>query len=347
MVTGIDRLYLVTQNHDLTRAKLDSRTDKKWVSVPNIETGELEYQEVTREVKYYNDKLTGISVDLNEHGLLVKFNPNRILTGTHHAIRPQGEVMDAVEKTRKILTAKNIHVDFAGSAVSQIDLCRQNSLSYPIEAYFPAFNVLNLNRLTRTGYEKGFYFSSSHSEGVFYDKTHQCKKEFNEVGLPETLTRFEIRFKDKRTVSANLKANSIEGLELVDIEQVYNTYANNRIFNNSRQLTIQPASDALGKYLKSKENGLKDFVNHLLLMRGGTTSIMEGLIDAFGSLEAFRHECVSVHGMKRNTFKYALDRLKEQDSMFQKVMIKQGIKTHDLVHELRDKFNLITLQKVA
>jgi len=341
LTTGIDRLYLNTKDFDISSAKLDKRTMETWYTSFDLETGEEVQTLVNKSSKFLNDKATGITVNVNEDGLLCVFNPNRILTGTHHEVRPQAEVGEAVQKVGAHLKAKNISIDFEGAGISHIDLCRQAQLTYPIEAYFPAFNTLNLNRLKRTGYEKGFYFSSSHSEGVFYDKAHQCRQEFKVKGLPETLTRFEIRFNDRRTVGANLKANNLHGLNMVNVDHVFNNYATKRIFNNSKQLSIQPASGALGKYLQQKENGLMTFVNHLLLMRGGSTSIVSGILDAFGSLDAFRHECVSVHGMDRTTFYRNWKKILSQDDMYQRVMLKKGVTSVDLVAELKEKFELV------
>lgn len=340
LTTGIDRLYLHTKDFDISSARLDQRTTTMWQTTQNIETGEEEQVQVTKTAKYWNDKATGISISVNDDGLLAVFNPNRILTNSHHEVRPQAEVLDALEKVSQRMKFKNISAELEGSSISQIDLCRQANLSYPVEAYFPAFNVLNLSRLKRTGYEKGFYFSSSHSEAVFYDKGYQVLKEYKVKGLPATFTRFEQRFKDKRTVGANLKANSISGLQMVNVEEVFNTYAMNRIFKNSKQLSIQPASGALRQYLKAKENGLMTFVNHLIIMRGGTTSIVESLLDAFGTYEAFRHECIE-SGMPVRTFQHNWKRIVEQDKLYQQVMLKKGIKTTDLIQELKDSFQLV------
>jgi hypothetical protein len=341
LTTGIDRLYLHTKDFDISCAKLDQRTTTMWQSTANIETGEEEQVQVTKTAKYWNDKATGISISVNDDGMLAVFNPNRILTNSHHEVRPQAEVLDAIEKVSKRIGIKNIGADLTNASISQIDLCRQANLSYPVEAYFPAFNVLNASRLKRTGYEKGFYFSSSHSEAVFYDKGFQVLKEYKVKGLPATLTRFEQRFKDKRTVGVNLKANSIGGLQLVNVAQVFNDYAMNRVFRNSKQLSIQPASGALRLYLKAtKENGLMTFVNHLIIMRGGATSIVESLLDAFGTYEAFRHECIE-GGMPVRTFQNNWKRIIDQDKMYQQVMLKKGIKTTDLVQELKDSFQLV------
>lgn len=339
--TGIDRVYLKTYLFDLQKAKMDKNVSTKWVEVPDIETGETVKELVTTEREYLNDKHTGISLDKDARGVLVKFNPNRVLTNTHHEVRPQSEFPDACEKVIRILKDKhNVDIDLTGAKLIHLDLCRNAILDYPLQAYMPAFSMLDASRLSNIQHETGFYWKSENNTVVAYDKAYQVRKVFKIRNLPPTLARLETRHTSEGLKQKAFRFDTIDGLNSADVADRYDQFLTNRIFKQGKQLSIHPATSILETYLRTRNNGaVMRFVNDILLSTGGTTSKIEGIIDMYGSLDAFHHECKML-GVSKQRWRDFIKRLNEEDELYQRVIIKTGIKPVDLIDEIKHKFEI-------
>jgi hypothetical protein len=342
LTTGIDKLHLVAKEWEESgKVRWTENTTKGWFATPNIETGEEEYEQRTITKKYINDDSSGLRIDNDGTGLLVVFNPNRLLTKTHHVVTHPSQLDNGLDIASTICKSHGIEVDFQGSTLSQVDLCRQAEMKYSIEAYQPAFSRLTGSRLENVSYEKGYYLKNDNVTAVFYDKSYQAKKKYKVTGLPETLQRFEIRYKNARTISSQLKCNNLKGLKLIDVAECFNTFADKRVFNNHKQLLIFPHAETLGQYIYSNErNGLLNFVTDLNIFNGGSTSLLDAIIQTFGSLKDFKKACYSL-GVSRQRLQKFIQALTKRDSFYQQTFLKNKVTPVDLIDELKQKYELV------
>jgi hypothetical protein len=342
LITGIDKVHLQTESFDTSKAQMNTTVSNLWVDSINQQTGEVIKEQVISEKEFLNDAPTGIHVSKNKYGVLLQFNPNRVLTNTHHEVRPQNEFMESVEKVSNLLKDKhNVELDLVGAKLTHLDLCRNAILNYPLQAYMPAFSMLDASRLNNVQHENGFYWKSENNIAVAYDKAYQVRKVFKVKGLPLTLARLEIRHTSEGLKQKSFRINSIDGLAKIDVAKSYNQFLTNRVFKQGKQLSIHPATSILDTYLKSSNyNAVGRFINDMIIGSGGATSKMEALIDAYGSIDAFRHEC-SMLGVTRQRWKAFIARFQEDDAFYQRVVVKKGILPVDLIHEIRTKFELV------
>jgi hypothetical protein len=341
MITGIDRLYLTTSEFEDNGAKWGSRINTQWIEEKNKITGEITEREVTSKQFFINDiSHTGLSINKNSEGILLQFNPNRIITNTHFEIRPKEELSEALQKVDNLCKSKGISVDLLASKVFKIDLCRQAEMSYPIETYLPAFEKMQSLRLEQRKAEKGYYFESENSTGVFYDKAFQCRKKFKIKTLPENLMRFEQRFENSVSVKSNLKLNSIDGIGLINLDEAFNTFATKRIFRTSKQIPLFPALENLEYYYTQNKRGfLMRFIYQNLSADGGYQSLYDGIDAKFGGLKKIKQECFAKGLIKsREAWRIFVNKLNEEDKIFQRRIINSGLKPIDLIEELKTKF---------
>lgn len=341
LITGIDKLHLVAKEWQGSgKVRWSETIQKTWQDVPNVQTGEVTQEEVTRVKKYINDKSSGLRIDNDGSGLLVVFNPNRLLTKTHHVVRHPSEIEEAVGIARTICNGYGIDTDFNASTLSQVDLCRQAEMAYPIEAYQPAFTRLQGSRLETVSYEKGYYFKNDNITSVFYDKAYQANKVYKVRGLPENLQRFEMRFKNARTIKSQLKCSNLEGLRMVDIDAFYNQFALKRIFNGEKQLTIFPHAETLAQYVAGyTRDGVIKFLSDLVTFNTGCTSMIDAVNQHFGSLKALRQACMGL-GFSRQRWKKTVEAIKGRDRFYQKTFLSNKVTPVDLIDELKEKYSL-------
>lgn len=337
-VTGIDKLHLVARQWDVSgRVKWETTTKTKWKEVTNKQTGEVEDQEVSISKQFINDDKSGLRIDNNGEGLLIVFNPNRLITQTHHLIRPYSEVDEAVSIANDICKSYGVSPDFEGSTISHVDLCRQAEMNYPIEAYQPAFSRLTGSRLENVSYEKGYYYKSENCTGVFYDKAYQASKKYKVKGLNQNLQRFEIRLKTKRSIKNQMKCENIQGLKMQDLEAFYNQFALKRIFNGERQMSLYPHLDTMHQYISAhKKNGAMIFLSDLAAYSGGVLSFIDLINQNLGGMKAFRESL----GYSRQRWQKLNHQIRIRDRFFQKTFHSNKVTPVDLIDELKDKYSI-------
>lgn len=353
IVTGIDKIYLTSPEirPEFKSVKWSERQNTTWVESIDSRTGEVVDEQRTSVQKFINFKEYGIGVNLNSDGIMTHFNPNRVLTNTHYQIRPIDDIDEAVNKVHKILKSKGLEVDLNNWKFFHLDLCRQTQTNYQFETYLPLFRQINGKRLDNYEYPNSYYFENTQSEGVFYDKTYQAKKLFNEK-VPNNTMRFEQRYKTGKSVQANLKANTIQGLKQTDIDAVFNRYAIERIFKPQIQLTIYPYLSQLEQYLKSgKKDSVLLFLHHMSMASGGVKSTKQVIIETFGSINALREAIRMASGYYNSNRPYAksrerqnwlslMRRIDADDRFYQVNFVSEEQRPINLKDEIFEKFNL-------
>lgn len=352
LVTGIDKLWLTCPEirPEFNSAKWTEKAITKWVETIDPMTGEVTEEQTTSLQKYLNFKEYGLQVSLNSDGLLFQFNPNRIITGTHHEIRPVNELPEAYAKVQNICRTKRLDIDLTHFKSIHVDLCRQNIFPIPFYGYVPVFRELNASRLDSYEYPNGYYFENTQSLGVFYDKTNQAKKLFKEK-LPDNTFRFEQRHTNGRSVQSNLKANTLEGFMQIDIDAVFNSYAQ-RIFRPQVQLTIYPYLSHLEQYIKrGKNDSVILFLNHMSMASGGVKGLKQTIIETFGTFNALREAIRIATGYYNSSKPYAksrerqnwanlMKRIDAEDRFYQMNFVNQEERPINLKDELIEKFQL-------
>lgn len=342
LTTGIDKLHLIARDwQESGGVRWTESTQKKWVEGADENTGEITWEQVEKTKKFINDKSTGLRIDNDGIGLFLAFNPNRLLTKSHHIITDPALLPEAVDIARDVCNRHGVDPDFNASILAQVDLCRQAEMNYPIESYQPAFHRLMGSRLENISYEKGYYFKNDNVTAVFYDKAYQARKEYDVKGLPENLQRFEIRVKNHRAVKALMKCNTIQGLTLTDVDSWFTHFAQKRIFNSEKQIALFPHSETLVQYVAGNyRDGVLKFLLDSVAYDKEINSLLDVVDKNFGSLKALRQACMNL-GFSRQRWKKTLDSIKARDRFFQKTFLSNKVTPVDLVDELKQKFALI------
>lgn len=352
VVTGVDRLYLTSSEirPEFKSVKWTEKTISNWVESIDPHTGEVTEEQTTSSQKFLNFKEYGLGVSLNSQGLLFQFNPNRIITNTHYQIRPIADIDEAVDKVQNICRTKGLDVDLNTFKISHIDLCRQNQMNHPFEAYLPFLRQINGKRLDSYEYPNSYYFENSQSEGVLYDKSYQAKKLFKE-NVPDRTMRFEHRHKNGRSVQSNLKANTIQGLKQIDIDAVFNNYAQ-RIFKPEIQLNIYPYLSQLEQYIRrGKKDSVINFLHHMSMASGGVKGLKQTIIETFGTMDALREAIRISTGYYHSNRPYAksrerqnwsdlMRRIDADDRFYQMNFVNEEERPINLKDELFEKFQL-------
>lgn len=343
MTTGIDKIHLVARDfHESKKVKWTTTEVSTWIDPKTglIISGD---EPIKKTKKFINDKKSGLRIDNDGNGLLIVFNPNRLITNTPYIVRPQTDIDEAINTATTICNGYGIEPDFNSATFSQVDLCRQAEMSFGIDTYQPAFNRLTGSRLEQIKYEKGYYLKNDNCTSVFYDKTYQAQKEYKIKGLPENLQRFELRFKNPRTVKAQLNCNSIEGLKQINVADKFTQFANKRVFNTEKQLMIYPHETQLGTYLVSKKkNAVVNFITDLMIYKNNReATLIETINETYGSIKTLRQICIDNFGFSRERWKKTVKAIKDRDDFYQRTFLKGKITAVDLIQELKEKYGLV------
>jgi len=113
-----------------------------------------------------------VNVDLSPKGLLVSFNPSKVLHPYHLLTDPAevGRIGDNVQAT---LQRNGVLVNVNAMQAVRVDLAKQAQLTHPLNAYGQALGHLQGKRMTGHQYPDGYSFRNTQREAVFYNKARE------------------------------------------------------------------------------------------------------------------------------------------------------------------------------
>lgn len=179
-----------------------------------------------------------ISLQVDWKGLAITFNPSKLFHPYHlleveHLDQCLDKVHDSLNRYGVALAQ-----DLTDARITRIDLAKQAQTHEPNAAYQDVYmRTLNAKRETkRILYPDGYYIGNNSRYFTTYDKT--AERKLNGItDVPSNLTRFEVRYNKKSSIS-NTKSNGL-GLGTFEdalnastsfLTEQYNSYLRNDIF---------------------------------------------------------------------------------------------------------------------
>ena len=289
MLAGIDKLQLFTNDFQVK----DSRnTGMQLQEYPiDLSTGERQNESLYRDSlgntingrKCYDNNHPDYSIDINQHGLSITFNPSKmsheyeLLTDTKQLIENCKNVVADVQKGRGILFDENT------IRLTRNDVTKDIQSNLPTSEYAPLFASLKGKRhKSQTQYPSGYLTGNKSNALICYDRWERLKglnKNFQQPTEGNRL-RAEIQYRKKSNIVSNFGFNSLPMLYEAGIEgctEVYNKSIKENIF---RVKELEPENavpfgyETMLAYAQTlKDEGRKGIVNHLKNLAGSPLSI--------------------------------------------------------------------------
>lgn len=339
MKIGIDKLRLTTTDFSLKKADtnlfgFNRSTSPGQTDLPCILT-DLEGQQVYAKSMYSNCDVTGISVDFNQYGMAVTFNPNK--QNNTNGLNLVG-IDDRLHKSLKIVESRlnkiGIETDIDFCKISRIDLCKDAMMDYQIKQYDPAFRSIPGNKRAKaTMYGNGTRFGNDSTEAIMYGKGLLLQ-------LPgqEQLMRCETKWKLTKAVKSAFGVPTIKDLLSVDnnyLNDKYTLHLKKNVFGKSElnKLLLFDFDHEIGvlRTFMAQRNGLERYI----AIQG-----IETLIEKFNGLDNFINALTDVTDRsQRNKITRAKSKMTEM--LQQKSMIDRSqktVSTSTLLAELKQKF---------
>ena len=198
----------------------------------------------------------------------LRFNPNKILYGTNISNSQEEELLEAIEKLKKMLMKQGIKIDLSNAKIKEIEInCNFNRDFTELKEAFEVLFVKSPDLKKIANYEGGLSYKKMFIDrtiqgnwrsflGIAYDKRKQIN---NENLLSEPLSRLEWRFSNgiinyylqKHKAENSLNA-IIENFTL--IESIFREHTLNKLVNPAMEFISKKINEDLErKYLKFKE----------------------------------------------------------------------------------------------
>ena len=279
-----------------------------------------------------------VNVDLSPKGLLVSFNPSKIIHPYHLLTDPRevGRIGDDVQRTLK---ANGVLVDVNAMQTIRVDLAKQCQLKHAPHNYIPALAHLRGKRMTGHQYPDGYSWRNTQREDVFYNKARELYEK-QRMTIPESnLGRMEAKWKKGRPLAKDFQFSAFGDLRKADPEHlttVYRDALNNNVFRidrNTVQLVLAYDTELsrLQAYLQAHtRNGAFEYLSDM-----GLTGV-----DALGGMEAFRTMLLDA-GMAGRTVRYTMDKLNskiQRAAMVNTQRNKEAVNVHTLLEELKQAY---------
>lgn len=339
MKIGIDKLRLTTTDFSLKKADsnlfgFNRSTSPGQTDFPCITT-DLQGQKVYAKSMYSNCDVTGVSVDINQYGMAVTFNPNK--QNNTNGLNLVG-IDDRLHKSLKSATDRlnkiGIETDIDFCKISRIDLCKDAMMDYQIKQYDPAFkSIPGGKRALATMYGNGTRFGNDSTEAIMYGKGLLLQ-------LPgkENLMRCETKWKLTKAVKTAFGVPTIKDLLSLDdnyLNDKYTLHLKKNVFGRSE----------LNKMLLFDFNHEVEVLKAFMLQRNGLERYIaingiEMLLQKFNGLDNFIIALIDVTDRSQRN-KIARAKSKITDMLQQKAMIDRSqktVSTSTLLAELKEKF---------
>ena len=279
-----------------------------------------------------------VNVDLSPKGLLVSFNPSKVLHPYHLLTDPAevGRIGDNVQAT---LQRNGVLVNVNAMQAVRVDLARQAQLTHPLNAYGQALGHLQGKRMTGHQYPDGYSFRNTQREHVFYNKARELHEKSG-LSIPESrLGRMEAKWKKGRPLAKDFQFSSFGDLRKADphyLTGVYREALNRDVFRTDPKavqliLSFDTEVSILRGYLDAGRGGA---YRYLLDLHTGPHVEALGGWDAFGQL-------LRDAGMPDRTTRHTLQQLRSQAQRAAFVNARRdraAVNLHTLLEELRHTY---------
>lgn len=279
-----------------------------------------------------------VNVDLSPKGLLVSFNPSKVLHPYHLLTDPAevGRIGDNVQAT---LQRNGVLVNVNAMQAVRVDLARQAQLTHPLNAYGQALGHLQGKRMTGHQYPDGYSFRNTQRETVFYNKARELHEKSG-LSIPESrLGRMEAKWKKGRPLAKDFQFSSFGDLRKADphyLTAVYREALNRDVFRTDPKavqliLSFDTEVSILRSYLDAGRGGA---YRYLLDLHTGPHVEALGGWDAFGQL-------LRDAGMPDRTTRHTLQQLRSQAQRAAFVNARRdraAVNLHTLLEELRHTY---------
>ena len=279
-----------------------------------------------------------VNVDLSPKGLLVSFNPSKVLHPYHLLTDPSevGRIGDNVQAT---LQRNGVLVNVNAMQAVRVDLAKQAQLTHPLNAYGQALGHLQGKRMTGHQYPDGYSFRNTQREHVFYDKARELHEKTG-MAIPESrLGRMEAKWKKGRPLAKDFQFSSFGDLRKADphyLTGVYREALNRDVFRTDPKavqliLSFDTEVSILRSYLDAGRGGA---YRYLLDLHTGPHVEALGGWDAFGQL-------LRDAGMPDRTTRHTLQQLRSQAQRAAFINARRdraAVNLHTLLEELRHTY---------
>jgi hypothetical protein len=277
-------------------------------------------------------------VDLSPKGLLVSFNPSKVLHPYHLLTDPSevGRIGDRVQQT---LRSHGVLVNVNAMQTIRVDLAKQQQLTHPLHVYGQALGHLKGKRMTGHQYPDGYSFRNTQREAVFYNKARELHEKSG-LSIPESrLGRLEMKWKKGRPLAKDFQLSAFGDLRKADPDQltkVYREALHRDVFRTDTKavqmiLSYDSEVSVLRSYLDAGRNGV---MKYLMDMHTGPHVAALGGWDAFAQM-------LRDAGMKDRTIRHNLQqiRLQTQRAAFVNARRdKAAVNVYTLLDELKTAF---------
>ena len=279
-----------------------------------------------------------VNVDLSPKGLLVSFNPSKVLHPYHLLTDPAevGRIGDNVQAT---LQRNGVLVNVNAMQAVRVDLAKQAQLTHPLNAYGQALGHLQGKRMTGHQYPDGYSFRNTQREHVFYNKARELHEKSG-MAIPESrLGRMEAKWKKGRPLAKDFQFSSFGDLRKADphyLTAVYREALNRDVFRTDPKavqliLSFDTEVSILRGYLDAGRGGA---YRYLLDLHTGPHVEALGGWDAFGQL-------LRDAGMPDRTTRHTLQQLRSQAQRAAFINARRdraAVNLHTLLEELRHTY---------
>lgn len=279
-----------------------------------------------------------VNVDLSPKGLLVSFNPSKVLHPYHLLTDPAevGRIGDNVQAT---LQRNGVLVNVNAMQAVRVDLAKQAQLTHPLNAYGQALGHLQGKRMTGHQYPDGYSFRNTQREHVFYNKARELHEKSG-LSIPESrLGRMEAKWKKGRPLAKDFQFSSFGDLRKADphyLTAVYREALNRDVFRTDPKavqliLSFDTEVSILRSYLDAGRGGA---YRYLLDLHTGPHVEALGGWDAFGQL-------LRDAGMPDRTTRHTLQQLRSQAQRAAFINARRdraAVNLHTLLEELRHNY---------
>jgi hypothetical protein len=241
------------------------------------------------------------TTDLSSHGLLIQFNPSKILHPFELNTDP-AKLSDVVDQVKTLLHDLTIDVDIDRMKLFRVDLAKQAVMNQPVQAFTFAFSAIQGKRMSnRIQYPDGFEVGNKSRMSVFYDKYTERMKA-GVTGVPENLLRNECRWTGKAVGNVNigLGIGTLHDLRTSDPEYLtdrYNRFLLADVFRtgDGHQMTIEFGTEADILANLVQEYGVSMGIRKYVGWNG-----LDSLVTTFGGPDGLRKLLMNI-GVKRRT----------------------------------------------
>jgi hypothetical protein len=277
--------------------------------------------------------------ELSPKGLLVTFNPSKVLHSYHLLTDPAevGRIGDNVQKTLK---THGILINVDDMQAVRVDLAKQAQLAHPLRSYVPALAHLRGKRMNGQQYPDGYSWRNTQREDVFYNKTREVLEKQSIAIAEDRLGRFEARWKKGRPLAKDMQLSAFRDLRRADPEHladVYRQALHRDVFQTDPkavQLVLNLDTDR-DVYRQLKGQHRRGAVWQYLSM--GSTA---ATIEAHGGLDAFGRFLLEA-GDNPRTVRHTLQQLRarlQRDAFLNARRDKAALNVHTLLDELKHVF---------